>query len=119
MARNMTASPHARQCAKPPVTAKMLRAPWGHSAKMLTANKHRTYPRSMQTEPGGLNRSAGGGAMSKVSGAKDRVDSALSRLETMVEERLRVEQVRSDDLAQRLARLEQNHEQLKKVATEV
>jgi hypothetical protein len=57
--------------------------------------------------------------MSKASSAKDRVDSALSRLESMVEERLRGEQVRSDELAQRLARLEQNHEQLRKVAAEV
>ena len=72
-----------------------------------------------QTEPGGLKRSAGGGAMSKASSAKDRVDSALARLESMVEERLRSEQVRSDELAQRLARLEQNHEQLRKVAAEV
>jgi exonuclease VII large subunit len=57
--------------------------------------------------------------MPKASSAKDRVDSALSRLESMVEERLRNEQVRSDELAQRLARLEQNHEQLRKVAAEV
>jgi len=57
--------------------------------------------------------------MSKASSAKDRVDSALARLESMVEERLRAEQVRSDELAQRLARLEQNHEQLRKVAAEV
>ena len=57
--------------------------------------------------------------MSKASSAKDRVDSALSRLESMVDERLRNEQARSDDLAERLARLEQNHEQLRKVAAEV
>ena len=57
--------------------------------------------------------------MSKASSAKDRVDSALSRLESMVEERLRSEQARSDEMAQRLARLEQNHEELKKVAAEV
>jgi len=87
---------------------------------MLTANKRSSYPSAMQqTEPGGLIQSAGGGAMSKASSAKDRVDSALARLESMVEERLRNEQVRSDELAQRLARLEQNHEQLRKVATEV
>jgi exonuclease VII large subunit len=90
------------------------------SAKMLTANKRTTYPWSMQqTEPGGLKRSAGGGAMSKASSAKDRVDSALSRLESMVDERLRGEQKRSDELARRLAQLEQNHEALRKVAAEV
>ena len=57
--------------------------------------------------------------MSKASGAKHRVDSALSRLESMVDERLRNEQARSDELAQRLMQLEQNHEQLKKVAADV
>ena len=57
--------------------------------------------------------------MSKASSAKDRVDSALSRLESMVEERLRSEQKRSDELAKRLSRLEQNHEELKKVAADV
>jgi hypothetical protein len=57
--------------------------------------------------------------MSKASSAKDRVDSALSRLESMVDERLRQEQARGEELAQRLARLEQHHEQLKKVAAEV
>ena len=87
---------------------------------MLTTHKRRTYPWPMQqTEPGDFRRSAGGGAMSKASSAKDQVDSALSRLESMVDERLRSEQARSDELAQRLARLEQNHEELKKVAMEV
>ena len=57
--------------------------------------------------------------MSKASSAKDRVDSALSRLESMVEERLRAEQRRSDDLAKRLSLLEQNHDELKKVAADV
>ena len=57
--------------------------------------------------------------MSKASSAKDRVDSALSRLESMVEERLRSEQRRSDELAKRLSRLEQHHEELRKVAHEV
>jgi len=57
--------------------------------------------------------------MSKASSAKDRVDSALSRLESMVDERLRGEQKRSDELARRLAQLEQNHEELRKVAAEV
>jgi len=100
--------------------AQILRGLAAPSAKMLTAHKRSTYPWSMQqTEPGGLMRSAGGGAMSKASSAKDRVDSALSRLESMVDERLRSEQARSDELAQRLARLEQNHEELKKVAMEV
>jgi hypothetical protein len=100
--------------------AQILRRLATPSAKMLTANKRSTYPQSMQqTEPGGLEQSAGGGAMSKASSAKDRVDSALSRLESMVDERLRGEQKRSDELAKRLARLEQNHEELRKVAAEV
>jgi hypothetical protein len=48
-----------------------------------------------------------------------RVDSALTRLETMVDERLRSEQERSDDLARRLLRLEEQHEELRKVAMDV
>lgn len=48
-----------------------------------------------------------------------RVDSALTRLETMVDERLRSEQERSDDLARRLLRLEEQYEDLKKVAMDV
>ena len=64
-------------------------------------------------------RSAGGGAMSKASGAKHRVDSALSRLESMVDERLRNEQARSDELAKRLSRLEREHDELRKVAHDV
>ena len=57
--------------------------------------------------------------MSKAASAKDRVDSALSRLESMVEERLRAESERNDDLSKRLSRLERQHDDLKKVATEV
>lgn len=48
-----------------------------------------------------------------------RVDSALTRLETMVDERLRSERERSDDLARRLLRLEEQYEDLKKVAMDV
>jgi len=48
-----------------------------------------------------------------------RVDLALSRLEEMVDERLRLEQTRGDELAERLARLEQQHEELRKVAMDV
>jgi TolA-binding protein len=100
--------------------AKILRGFTARSAKMLTAHKRSSYPSTMQqTQPGGPVQSAGGGAMSKASSAKDRVDSALSRLESMVEERLRGEQSRSEELAQRLSRLEQHHEELKKVAHEV
>ena len=62
---------------------------------------------------------AGGGASPTASSAKDRVDSALSRLESMVDERLRAEVGRADELAERLARLERQHEELKRVATEV
>lgn len=51
--------------------------------------------------------------------ATDRVDLALDRLETMVDERLRAERARADDLAQRLAKLEGQYGELKKVAMEV
>jgi hypothetical protein len=57
--------------------------------------------------------------MSKAADAKDRVSDALSRLESMVEERLRAETARSEELAHRLSKLEQQHEELKKVAVEV
>ena len=48
-----------------------------------------------------------------------RVDTALSRLESMIEERLHNERVRGEELAARLARLEQQHEELRKVASDV
>ncbi|HQS14714.1 hypothetical protein [Reyranella sp.] len=57
--------------------------------------------------------------MSKAASVTDRVDSALSRLESMVDERLRLERERSDALATRLAKVESEHEELKRVATEV
>jgi exonuclease VII large subunit len=57
--------------------------------------------------------------MSKAASAKDRVDDALSRLESMVEERLQSERMRSEDLARRLDKLERQHDELRKVATEV
>ena len=57
--------------------------------------------------------------MSKAADAKDRVDHALSLLESMVDERLRNENARAEDLARRLARLEREHDELRKVATEV
>ncbi len=57
--------------------------------------------------------------MSRAATAKDRVDSALSRLEAMVDERLRAERERSDELAARLAKVEGEHEELKRVAIEV
>ena len=72
-----------------------------------------------QMQPGDQLRSAGEGAMSKAASAKDRVDDALSRLESMVEERLRAESVRSDELAKRLNKLEQQHDELKRVAIDV
>jgi hypothetical protein len=53
--------------------------------------------------------------MSSSTSAKDRVDSALSRLESMVDERLRAESSRADDLAKRLTKLERQHDELKKV----
>ena len=54
-----------------------------------------------QAQPGGQEKTVGGGTMSKAATAKDRVDTALSRLESMVDERLRAEQDRADDLARR------------------
>jgi hypothetical protein len=72
-----------------------------------------------QVRPGEQSRPSGGAATSKAATAKDRVDDALSRLESMVEERLRAEADRADDLAKRLSRLERQHDELKKVAMEV
>jgi hypothetical protein len=72
-----------------------------------------------QIQPGDQRRSAVGGMMSKAASVTDRVDSALSRLESMVDERLRIERERSDALAARLAKVESEHEELKRVATEV
>ena len=57
-----------------------------------------------QTQPGGKLR---------------RVDSALSRLELMIDERLQAEQARGEELAKRLTRLERQHDELRKVATDV
>jgi hypothetical protein len=48
-----------------------------------------------------------------------RVDSALSRLESLVDERLRDERERADELARRLLRLEEQYEELKKVSMDV
>ena len=87
---------------------------------MLTVHRASTYPSVMeQTQLGGRSRTAGGGAMSRAATARDRVDSALNRLESMVDERLRSEQARSDELARRLTKLEKEHDDLRKVATEV
>lgn len=100
--------------------ANILRAFTLHRGNMLTANRHTTYPRVMeQIQPSDQRRSSVGGTMSKAASAKDRVDSALSRLESMVDERLRIEQARSDELSARLAKVESEHEELKRVAIEV
>ena len=100
--------------------ANILRRALLHRAKMLTAPGRSNYPHSMeQMQPGDQLPSAGGGAMSKAASATDRVDDALSRLELMVEERLRAESVRSEELAKRLNKLEQQHDELKKVAMDV
>jgi len=48
-----------------------------------------------------------------------RVDTALSRLETLVDERLRGEQERADELARRLVRLEEQYEELKRISMDV
>ena len=72
---------------------------------MLTASGRCTYLRAMeQTQAGGQLR---------------RVDSALSQLESMIEERLRTERARGDQLAARVTQLEQHYEELKKVAMDV
>ena len=42
-----------------------------------------------------------------------------NRLESMVEERLRAETARSDELARRLGKLEKDHDELRKVAIDV
>jgi predicted transcriptional regulator len=78
---------------------------------MLTSHGRCTYLADMeQMQPA---------AMSRATNARDRVDSALSRLESMVDERLRAEAARCDDLARRLSKLERQHDELKKVAMEV
>jgi chromosome segregation ATPase len=48
-----------------------------------------------------------------------RVDNALSRLESIIEERLAAERARADQIAARLARLEAQHEELRRVASDV
>ena len=76
-----------------------------HRHKMLTTSICCSYLLAMeQTQAGGQLR---------------RVESALSQLESMIEERLRNERARGDEMAARLARLEQQHEELKKVASDV
>jgi hypothetical protein len=58
-------------------------------------------------------------APSRAASATQRVDSALSRLEAMVDQRLRAEAARADELTKRLNRLERQHDELRKVAMEV
>ena len=72
-----------------------------------------------QLRPGDERPPAGGGATPTSTDVRDRVDSALSRLESMVEERLRSEAGRADELALRLGKLERQHDELKRVAVEV
>jgi hypothetical protein len=72
---------------------------------MLTAHKRSTYLLTME--------------QTQAAGQLRRVDTALSRLESMVDERLRNERARGEELAARLARLEQQHEALRKVASDV
>jgi hypothetical protein len=57
--------------------------------------------------------------MSKLDDAKGKVNTALSRLERMVEDRLRVETERADELSAKLTHLEQEHQELKRVAADV
>jgi chromosome segregation ATPase len=87
---------------------------------MLTALRGTTYDSAMeQVQPGNQLQSVGGRAMAKAGSAKDRVNDALSRLESMVDARLQGEKARADELAEKLARLEHQHNELKKVASEV
>jgi len=87
---------------------------------MLTAVRGSTYDSAMeQVQPGYQLPSVGGRAMAKAGSAKDRVNDALSRLESMVDARLQSEKARADELADKLARLERQHNELKKVASEV
>lgn len=88
---------------------------------MLTTHRMPNYPPAMeQLRPEEKSSSAAGGkALPTKSTARDRVDSALSRLESMVDERLRAEASRADELAERLAKLERQHDELKAVAIEV
>lgn len=87
---------------------------------MLTAPRGSTYDSAMeQVQPGNQLPSVGGGAMVRAGSAKDRVNDALSRLESMFDARLQSEKARADDLAERLAKLERQHNELKKVASEV
>lgn len=87
---------------------------------MLTTPRGSTYDSVMeQVQPGNQLPSVGGGTMARAGSAKDRVNDALSRLESMVDARLQSEKARADELAERLARLEHQHNELKKVASEV
>lgn len=86
---------------------------------MLTVHGRPTYLRSMEQVRPGEQGTLSGGATSPTARVRDRVDNALSRLESMVDERLRSESARADDLAKRLSTLERQHEELKKVAIEV
>ncbi len=98
----------------------ILRLGTGNVVNMLTVHRRPTYDSAMeQTQPDGQSRTVGGGTMSKAAIARDRVDSALSRLESMVDERLRAEHARAEDLARRLTKLEKDHDDLRKVAGDV
>src|ERR1700716_207356 len=91
-----------------------------HRTNMLTTHGCSTYSYQMeQMQPGDDLPSAAGGGMPKAASAKDGVDDALSRRESMVEERLRAESARADEMAKRLNKLERQHDDLKKVAMEV
>ena len=98
MARTMTAGLWR-------VNAKMLRARMLHRDQMLTASRRCTYPLRMEQVQAG--------------DKLGRVDTALSRLESMIDARLQNERARGEELAARLARLERQHEELRKVATDV
>lgn len=100
--------------------ANILRFAMLHRAKMLTTHTPSIYlPPMEQMRPGNQLRSAVEETTSKAASAKDRVDDALSRLESMVDERLRAESIRAEELSERLGRLERQHDELKKVALEV
>ena len=87
---------------------------------MLTALRGSTYDSAMeQVQPGNQLPTVGGGTMARAGSAPDRVNAAPRRLESMFDESLQSQKARADDLAERLAKLERQHNELKKVASEV
>ena len=108
MARTMTVPPYGVNAEKPVQTRWEMQDVAAPSAPQgPNVDRGRCTPLSCrmdQTQPDGQLR---------------RVDTALSRLESLVDERLRDEKERADELARRLLRLEEQYEELKRVSTDV